>query len=430
MRTGEYFFLIFSNFEFFAISAILSLIVYYAIFKRYIFSLLDPLLLSVFFSYLGFTTVIFLYLTENITLFWLSSYLFTQMAFFLGFVIIKPLRLDFNIKLSEISSLQKRLSKWLFIISGLITISSTLLIYINKGIPIFAPSRLNIIGDDTVFKIINRISKIVFPVYMFLTIYFVSFYKKSSKSIRFFAVLSLLVILSISILSGSRSKIMAVGFSFFIYSIYSTRWGDSFLFKKIKKFSLKFLIIALVIAIISFHIGENSNPFYFLIFRLASSGDAYFMGYPNSVLEIIPKENWFIALFASPLNMVGLINDTRMPEPIGFQLMEYYNKAKLFRGPNARHNVLGYVYFGYFWSIFFSFSIGLLLSYVRNKVYFKLPKNIFGSITYYLLLTCVIYLETDFYMGLASLIDIVFIFIPLYIITKIIDQVYVSNTNK
>lgn len=430
MRTGEYFFLIFSNFEFFTISAILSLIVYYAIFKRYIFSLLDPLLLSVFFSYLGFTTVIFLYLTENITLFWLSSYLFTQMAFFLGFVIIKPLRLDFNIKLSEISSQQKRLSKWMFIISGLITISSTLLIYIYKGIPIFAASRLNIIGDDTVFKIINRISKIVFPVYMFLTIYFVSFSKKRSKSIRIFAVLSLLVILSISILSGSRSKIMAIGFGFFIYSIYSTRWGDSFLFKKIKKFSLKFLIIAFVIAIISFYVGENSNPFYFLIFRLASSGDVYFMGYPNSVLEIIPKENWFIALFASPLNMVGLINDTRMPEPIGFQLMEYYSKAKLFRGPNARHNVLGYVYFGYYWSIFFSFSIGLLLSYVRNKVYFKLPKNIFGSIIYFLLLLCVINLETDFYMGLASLIDIVFIFIPLYIITRIIDQVYVSNTSK
>jgi hypothetical protein len=430
MRTGEYFFLIFSNFQIFTISAILSLIVYYAIFKRYIFSLLDPLLLSAFFSYLGFTTVLFLYFTENITLFWLSSYLFTQFAFFLGFIIIKPLRLDFNIKLGQISSQQKRLSKWMFIISGLITISSTLLIYIYKGIPIFAASRLNIIGDDTVFKIINRISKIVFPVYMFLTIYFVSFSKKRSKSIRNFAILSLLVIVGISILSGSRSKIMAIGFGFFIYSIYATRWGDSFLFEKIKKFSLRFLIIAFVIAIISFYVGENSNPFYFLIFRLASSGDAYFMGYPNSVLEIIPKENWFVGLFASPLNMLGLINETRMPEPIGFQLMEYYSKAKLFRGPNARHNILGYVYFGYYWSIFFSFTIGLLLSYVRNKVYFKLPKNIFGSMMYFLLLLCVLNLETDFYMGLASLIDIVFIFIPLYIITIIIDQVYVSNTNK
>jgi hypothetical protein len=315
----------------------------------------------------------------------------------------------------------------MFILSGLITIISTLLIYIYKGIPIYAESRLNIIGDDTLFKIINRVSKIVLPVYMFLTIYFVSSVKNSSKSIKNFAFLSLLIIVVISILSGSRSKIMAVGFGFFIYSIYALRWGDVFLFDKIKKFSLKFIITAFVLAIISFYVGENNNPFYLLLFRLASSGDVFFMGYPNGVLEIIPKENWFVALFASPLNLLGLINESRVPEPIGFQLMEYYSKAKLFRGPNARHNILGYVYFGYYLSILFSFMLGLVLSYVRNKVYYKLPKNILGSIMYFLLLICVINLETDFYIGLASLIDIFFIFIPFYIITKIIDFIYISN---
>ena len=427
MRTGEFFLMIFDNFEFFFVSAILSFIIYYNIFKRYIFSLLDPLFLSVFFSYSGFVTVIFLFLTKNITLFWLSSYLFTQFAFFLGFIIFKPLRIDFYIKLTKLSSHQIRLSKWLFFISGFMTIISTLLIYIYKGIPIYAESRLNIIGDDTLFKIINRVSRIVLPVYMFLTIYFVSSEKNSSKSIKFFAVLSLIFIVVTSILSGSRSKIMALGFVFFIYSIYSIRWGDVFLFNKIKKFSLKFLIIAFLIVIISFSIGENSNPFYYLFFRLASSGDAYFMGYPNSVLEIIPKENWFVALFASPLNLLGLINESRVPEPIGFQLMEYYSNAKLFRGPNARHNILGYVYFGYYFSILFSFMLGLVLSYVRNKVYYKLPKNIIGSIVYFLLLICAINLETDFYMGLAGLIDIIFLFIPLYIIIKIIDFTYISN---
>jgi hypothetical protein len=220
---------------------------------------------------------------------------------------------------------------------------------------------------------------------------------------------------------------MLLGFGFYIYSIFALRWGDSFLFHKIKKFSLKFLLAAFVIALISFSLGDNNNPFFLLIFRLSSSGDAFFMGYPNGVLEIIPKENWFVALFASPLKLLGLINESRIPESIGFQLMEYHNNAKLFKGPNARHNILGYIYFGYYFSILFSFILGIILSYVRNKVYYKLPKNILGSIMYFLLLMCAINLETDFYMGLASLVDFIFLFIPLYILTKITDFTYISN---
>ncbi len=430
MDTSSFYTLIFSNIGLYSICLLLSIIVYYFVFRKYFLSILDPFFLGICFSLLGFATVLFLFFNNNINIYWFFSYLLTQFAFFIGFRMCRPLTIAKYSEKIEVSNQQIRLSKWIFLISGVFTILSTLLIYYFKGIPIFAASRLNMVGDDSLFKIIMRISTITFPVYMFMTIYFLTIKEKKSIPLQLFSYLSLIVLLVFSILSGSKSSILALGFGLFIYSIYSTRWGDYFVFSLINKFSKKFLIFAVIIALISISLAEDSNPFFYLLYRIVSSSDAYFMSYPNDVIEIIPKENWFIALFASPLKMVGLIDATRIPEPIGFRLMEYHHHVQLFKGPNSRHNIFGFVYFGFGWSIVYSFVLGYVLSFVRNKMFYRLSKNILGSIFYFLLLSSAIFLEADFHLSLAFFINILFLYFPLLIVSILIDNYYIKGIKR
>ena len=111
-----------------------------------------------------------------------------------------------------------------------------------------------------------------------------------------------------------------------------------------------------------------------------------------------------------------------MPSPLGFDIMAYHNKVNLFKGPNPRHNILGYVYIGYYGGILFSFIIGLFFSFIRNKLYKILTPGPMGLVIYGSLLFSVIKIETDFYNALAALINslICFLFIFIgYVLSKV-----------
>lgn len=164
------------------------------------------------------------------------------------------------------------------------------------------------------------------------------------------------------------------------------------------------------------------NPFFFLLYRIFISGDSYFMTFPYGTIEhFVDRSGWFVNLFASPLSLLGIISTESVPYPLGFQIMEYHNKVQLFKGPNPRHNILGYVYIGYYGAIFFSFIIGFLCSFVRNKLYYLLPSGPLGLIIYGSLLSSAMMAEGDFYYFLAHLMNVfvclLFIFCA-YVLSK------------
>jgi hypothetical protein len=150
------------------------------------------------------------------------------------------------------------------------------------------------------------------------------------------------------------------------------------------------------------------------------------MSFPNGVIEnFISSQNWFINLFASPLSIMRLISAESVPEPLGFLLTEYYTKVNLFKGPNSRHNVFGYVYIGYYGAFVFSFILGYLTSFVRNKLYIIFSATPIGMVFYIGILMGVFELEGDFYLGLSNIINI----IPLFLIWCICCIVFSKHLN-
>jgi hypothetical protein len=384
---------------------------------------LDPFTFTSFFSAMAITVPVFLFFVNEITVRLFISFVITQLFFFLGFRIFSPIEIN-KIeprKKLDIDGQEIRFIKWFFIIIGFTNVSLQLFSYKLVGIPLLAESRLGIYGESGgINNLLKRILEVTSQCYIFLTIFFI-YLEHKNLLFKVYTTISIVIIVVFSVLSGSKGAFMTFGLAFFIYALYAVKWGDFSIFFTIKKFIIKFGVVALLLALVVIALSEESgNPFIFLLFRIGQSGDVYYMAYPNEIVDKIPSLNWFIGLFASPLSLFGLIPRAMIPDPMGYFIMQYHYPNIEFRGPNARMNILSYVYFGIIYSPIYCFIIGGLLSFFRNRLFYLLPSNIFGCIVYFLFLNAALKLEPDFHSSLADFINIliilpVFVFLSYYL---------------
>jgi hypothetical protein len=372
---------------------------------------------------MAITVPVFLFFVNEITVRLFISFVLTQLFFFLGFRIFSPIEIN-KIeprKKLDIDGQEIRFIKWFFIIIGFTNVSLQLFSYKLVGIPLLAESRLGIYGESGgINNLLKRILEVTSQCYIFLTIFFI-YLERKNLLFKVYTTISIVIIVVFSVLSGSKGAFMTFGLAFFIYALYAVKWGDFSFFFTIKKFIIKFGVVALLLALVVIALSEESgNPFIFLLFRIGQSGDVYYMAYPNEIVDKIPSLNWFIGLFASPLSLFGLIPRAMIPDPMGYFIMQYHYPNIEFRGPNARMNILSYVYFGIIYSPIYCFIIGGLLSFFRNRLFYLLPSNIFGCIVYFLFLNAALKLEPDFHSSLADFINIliilpVFVFLSYYL---------------
>jgi hypothetical protein len=372
---------------------------------------------------MAITVPVFLFFVNEITVRLFISFVLTQLFFFLGFRIFSPIEIN-KIeprKKLDIDGQEIRFIKWFFIIIGFTNVSLQLFSYKLVGIPLLAESRLGIYGESGgINNLLKRILEVTSQCYIFLTIFFI-YLERKNLLFKVYTTISIVIIVVFSVLSGSKGAFMTFGLAFFIYALYAVKWGDFSIFFTIKKFIIKFGVVALLLALVVIALSEESgNPFIFLLFRIGQSGDVYYMAYPNEIVDKIPSLNWFIGLFASPLSLFGLIPRAMIPDPMGYFIMQYHYPNIEFRGPNARMNILSYVYFGIIYSPIYCFIIGGLLSFFRNRLFYLLPSNIFGCIVYFLFLNAALKLEPDFHSSLADFINIliilpVFVFLSYYL---------------
>ena len=105
-----------------------------------------------------------------------------------------------------------------------------------------------------------------------------------------------------------------------------------------------------------------------LYVRFASSGDTYFMAYPEHVVDMISSKGGFLAVFGNLLAPFRIVHYEDMPESLGFQIHRIIFGYDDFTGPNARHNVFGLVYFGQIGSMLFSLLLGMSVGFIRNSL--------------------------------------------------------------
>jgi hypothetical protein len=379
---------------------------------------------------MAITVPVFLFIIDEINNRIFASFLITQSLFFIGFRVFSSINVVALSKKKKEIDIEYHIkwAKWFFIVAGLTTISLHLASYKLFGIPLFAESRLGIYGESGgINNLLKRIIEVALQCYIFLAIFFIN-YKRKSFVFRLYTNGSVFIIVIFSVLSGSKGAFVSFGFAYFIYALYAMRWGDTTIVNGIRKFILRFGIVAVILAFLVISLSESdSNPLVFLLLRIAQSGDVYYMAYPNEVIDRIPSSNWFISLFASPLSLLGIIPRSEVPYPLGFSLMEYHNPGVEFKGPNARMNVFSYVYFGVWYSPIYSFVIGSILSFVRNKLFYLVPANIFGCILYFLLLSAALKIETDFHSSLADFLNIIVI-LPFFLIISYVLSLSVKKS--
>ncbi len=266
----------------------------------------------------------------------------------------------------------------------------------------------------------GRAIDVLKPCTIFMLVLFLA---KSSSSLLFktYQYLVLLTVLFFFALSGSKSEFMTLGFIVFCFVILNASIYKR-LFSRLRR--LEIFIIGAGLCFVFFTIfvqptenGITSNSFQFFAFRLVSSGDVYFFAYPNHNIEHLNGSQSFLALFGDIFSTVRVIPREQQPQILGLQLFQMFSTLDIITGPNARHNIFGYVYFGFFGSIVFSYLIGFFLSLIRNRLYFNFRRNTFAQLIFVLLYINIAGIETDPPQAISNTENVILILPAIIVIT-------------
>jgi len=410
MSYENFFFLFINNFWFNLCVVFATIIFYLLIFKKNIYSIFDPLFFYIFFSSAGKSVVFILFLSGYITSYYLYQFLLTEVFFILGFLVFKPISFKkmHNANIFFSLRITKRI-KILYFISGVLYILSNLVIYILKGIPLFMTSRLNATTGGYGFALSISVTTGIIVLSILCYKLLLKFRYRLFDYVMFF------LFLVFSILSGSKAVFLGIIFILF-YVVYflSVKMSYPQIIKKFNRISAKFAILASITSIVILFM-KHLNPFLTIGWRILMGGDAFMMSYVNNNIEMI-KGN-FLTL-SLPFRIVDILN-LHYVKPIGEQLTNIIYGTDINAGPNALYNILGYVSFGYWGSLIFSFFIGILVGFLRNKLIKLLKLNLESLIIFVLILYPALSLPADFNFGLFQYISELIVFIIIYSLSVI-----------
>lgn len=402
MKSFEYINYLINNMDLYILSCVIVIILYFIVYKKYVIGILDPLFISIVLSGIGFSTVIFLFLIKEIKIEYFIHYILTQTAYLTGFLFFKPINLRTNLPKKKIK--EENRGYCFFVMASSIIIIFQMVIFYFNGFPILHESRLNFLNGNIVFNFLERIKEMFTPGIILLSYFFMNSNKKNRKN---YSKLIIVIFVLFTILYGSKSAFFVFLQFYFLYAIFMKRNGDETFIKKLNKNFFKLLFLAVLIALLVIVISEkSSNPLFFLSYRFIVAGDIYYMSYPNEIIEkFVSDKSFIINLFASPLRMLGLISESDVPTSLGFDIMRYHEGYEIFKGPNPRHNVFGYVYIGFYGAIIFSFILGLLTSFFRNKVFNLMSYSPISLVIYSTFLVVGLTLEVDYHNAQSAFIN-------------------------
>ena len=381
MTIFDFFVLLYDNVLIYLLSLLLSIIIFYKVITKTSSSWFNPLRFQVFTFTLGFSIILFLFFTNNVSRVTFVYLLFSIAIFWITFLIIyKNKQKDVNIVFFK----EPLLAQYLFWFSYIIYIGLTIFSYKRLGIPLIEDanekSRLTTyVGSGLGF--IARITPILATYSTFYIIYLIDrevFFRKRLKGI-----LLLLPIIIFGILSGSRSSFLSIIFIFWGYRLMYTRVEPN-----VKDY--KMLIVSFVLmSLFSFSIRGSSNfaqSSYLFFERAVSAGDLYW--------DSLPNENWEKVIIKNPIEytLMGFFGPMRILDaskaeiPIGFQLTEivfpdYIDKST---GPVALFPIFGLVCFGYIGGLVFSFIQSLIVSLLLKFTFIRSNSIIVCSLAFYL----------------------------------------------
>jgi hypothetical protein len=378
----------------------------------------------------GFSIVLFLKITDAIVDKYFYQYLFSQLAFFVGFLSFNRMPKP-SVHYGNVPLKCNDRYFYIYIVSSSIYILAHIITYIVVGIPIFAESsRLEYVAVGGGFGIITRIISVFSPITLYLTFYFL-FSVNKKKAHKMCCSIMIMLIFIFSIFTGSKAGILGLINSLFLF-LYLNSENCGKLLLKIKKNQFKIFFFATIGAIFIIIIQSGTNMMVSintLMFRLVSFGDTYYMAYPNRIIESLTGTHFLIVFWGDWFRTIRILPQKYMPPGMGFELSEIANKTPgILAGPNPRHNVYGYVNFDFFGSILFSLFCGFILNLVRKK-FFNVSKDVshVKKLFNLLLYSCFLALEGDPPAAITNFNNII-LFFPIIIIINLILKYINSKT--
>lgn len=401
-----------------------SLVLYIIVFRLFYKFLIDPLVLNVIASAIGFSVVLFLYVQSKISNWYFYSYILSQIAFFLGFVVVKSkhVRQSRYVKIEN----EPIFIKVLFFNTSIIYVLAQLLLYKTKGIPILLESRLELFVDSNGAGILARILYVSGIVTLYLLFYFLLVNRQRGFSKWY--VYSILLFVFISyILSGSKSSFLLIFFSFFTFVVTNPQLFRLLNVSKFIKYDKLIILISIIIVVFLYAINNDGSLIggcISFLSRLLGYGDVYWYAYPYGYIESLESSSPFLALFQDLLGLTRIYNWEELPQVLGIDLYLMHHNTDVLQGPNSRHNVFGYVYFGFYGGILFSFILGFVLGAVRRCFFNSCNHSLIYKIALSILYLSIVTLETDVQLTLQNINSFIIVYPVLILFAFILYKSY------
>ncbi len=382
------------------------------LFRRYFFSFIDPL-----FFFLAvnesmcITDVFFMWYYGMATPHVALNYAMTETALFLGVLQFRAPGL--RNPPPPASTAATNALRVLYWVALPLFVGLNLLIYVERGIPLLQETRL-VIYRGSGWGSLDR----AFDVLSVVIIYYLIDVLRRRRW-RFAEWLSLVTVVLIELMSGAKIAVLEIFFVAGLASYYLGTAGQLFSIRS--KYFRAGAVLASCSAIIVIAIqgrngtesGPESNPIVALGLRLVSCGDAFIYAYPNNFVLHIDGSHPVKALLAEYLAFFRIVDARDLPVHIGVQLSEYFTGHGEEFQTNAKHNLFGLVYFGYWGSILYSYLVGTVIGLVRCVLLRARRRNWSAGIVFVLLSLGTIQLVSEPDVLNRYAIDIALVFLPL-----------------
>lgn len=401
----------------------------YFIVRKHIYMLYDPLVLIVLMAGSSYSVVFILYLNDLIASYYFYSFLATQSVFFIGFICNKRAVLDPR---SEgrgnlVKPYYSGSIKIIYPLSAVLFILSQLFVYYRSGIPLLLESRLTVFAGGDGYGIFSRVifvCQIISSSISFYRLFFI----KGKGYLILFDYFVILFCLTSAVLSGAKASILMIIFSMFYVLLFVRKYQvDKAIFKRIRFFFLIFLSLGVIAALVTISFQTHSINILYLLsvlaMRFVNTGDVFFMAYVNGTFEYLNHGNFFLALFKDYFGAFRIIDWQDLPTNLGLQIFWRVYDSDMIQGPNPRHNVFGLFYLGPYLSVIYSFVVGFSVSYLRNILLIKLSATPVSMLFYILMAANTFYIEQDTTFALGQYLSIFIVFIPIWIVSRLFQQV-------
>lgn len=410
--------------ELYGLSYILFLVILFLLFKRFLYSLLDPhvFVIQLFAASLAFSvdSSIIYYLLASIIAFWC------------GMMIVSPTvkRSCASVQFDKIVDipLLKTYSVLLFVIY----VFANIILYRTSPIPLFTdiPTESKAAISSSGMGWIKRIIYIssFLPVCFSLLIVF------SSKK-KIYIVLLVLYIL-ISVLLGAKSSFIHIIFLFsFLYTQKNfSECGNETIFQWVKRlFPYMLILVGFIFLFIVLKESENEggNSLLSVGYRLMAAGDVMLYYKFDWIRDSFLHYNFFDFISNELNGITGMLRITSYNEPIGYLLVKEYlgDDLDTILGPNAPFFIKGHIYWGNLGGILFSLFIGYIYAWIRKKIFLMKVSNLFVYAVWLNIFFLLINFLKESGMFLSRMFDFFLLSLPLIFISNLIVK-YKRKTNE